>query len=134
VLKGVLLGAALTMLAVATVLWIPHLVDLVRTAGAPLPTRTVAEPRALSDEQVKALFRTRQCTNCHKMDTTLVGPAVTAIADRYRGQPDAVAQLVSSLRGGSQGSWDAAMPMPAHPLERLSDAEAELLVRWVLAQ
>lgn len=71
----------------------------------------------------------KTCAACHQLDTTLVGPALQAIAARYRDQPGAEERLIASLRNGSSGQWGkAAMP----PAPQISENDARKLARWVL--
>lgn len=77
------------------------------------------------------LARDSGCLSCHSMTEKIVGPSYKSVAEKYKGQPDAVGQLVQSVRNGSKGHWGR-IPMPAHP--SLSDAELKQLVTWVLAQ
>jgi cytochrome c len=52
------------------------------------------------------------------------------VAAKYKGDKDAQAKLVTSITKGSTGKWGP-MPMPANPV---SEAEAQSLAKWVLAQ
>jgi cytochrome c len=51
------------------------------------------------------------------------------MAERYAGQPDAVAQLMAKVRKGGSGTWGE-MAMP--PQGGLSEADAKRLVTWSL--
>jgi cytochrome c len=78
------------------------------------------------------LARSRACLACHQVDKPRAGPALRDIAKRYRDQPQAEARLAKKLREGGPAVWQMPMgPMPAQT--RLSEAEARVLVRWVLA-
>lgn len=50
---------------------------------------------------------------------------------RYRGDAGAAQRLAGKIRHGSVGTWGRVI-MPRQP--RLSDADAQLLARWVLSQ
>ena len=69
------------------------------------------------------------CRACHALDTTKVGPPFRAIAERYRGDSDAVAKLKKSMLEGSSGKWNTGAQMPANAI---SDADAERFARWIL--
>lgn len=89
---------------------------------------------SLSQAQTKSpeqLAKDAGCLSCHGMKEKVVGPAYQAIAEKYKGQPDAVASLMQSVRNGSKGNWGR-IPMPAH--SSLSDPEIKTLVVWVLSQ
>jgi cytochrome c len=71
----------------------------------------------------------QSCRACHTLDTTKVGPPFRAIAERYRGDSDAVAKLKKSMLEGSSGKWNTGAQMPANAI---SDADAERFARWIL--
>ncbi len=76
-----------------------------------------------------ALAKKNDCLGCHAAAAKLVGPAYQEVAEKYAGQPDAIAMLVKSIRNGSVGKWGD-IPMPAHP--KLSEADAKRLATWIL--
>ena len=69
------------------------------------------------------------CYSCHSASEKIVGPAFSAVAEKYAGDKDAVATLAQSIQMGSQGKWGRAA-MPAH--SSLSAQDLKLLARWVL--
>ena len=76
------------------------------------------------------LARRSGCLACHGVDKSVVGPAFKDVAARYKDEAGIEAKLAGKLRRGGSGSWGS-VPMPAHPA--LSDADAGMLVRWVLS-
>jgi cytochrome c len=70
------------------------------------------------------------CSACHADDRKLVGPAFRDIAARYRGQPQAQANLVAKVRNGGTGVWGQ-MPMPPHPA--IPDADLQAMIKIILA-
>lgn len=76
------------------------------------------------------LAKSKNCMACHAVDKKLVGPSFKDIAEKYDGQ-EVVGVLAEKTRAGSAGVWGA-VPMPPNPL--VSEADAEALVRWILAQ
>ncbi|MCA3252025.1 MAG: c-type cytochrome [Pseudomonadota bacterium] len=77
------------------------------------------------------LARERHCLNCHAVQRKMVGPSVRDIAARYGRSGNAVVPvLAAKVRQGGSGAWGA-VAMPSHP--QLTQAEAETLVRWMLA-
>lgn len=133
-LKGLLLGVVLTLLVLGLVRWWGDGPFSPGSGSGAAPPAAATAPRAeLSEEQVKAMFHNRGCTNCHDMTGPLVGPPIVAIAERYRDQPGAVQQLMRSVREGSQGTWGDT-PMPMQPVQRVDDEDLEELLRWVLEQ
>ncbi len=79
------------------------------------------------------LARKRACLACHQVDKARAGPAFIDVATRYRNDRQAEARLVNKVLKGGGGAWQMPMgPMPAQ--SQVSEAEARLLVKWVLAQ
>lgn len=74
------------------------------------------------------LAASKACMACHSVDKKLVGPAFKDVAAKYKGNKDATAQLAGSILKGSSGKWGP-VPMPAN---RVTDAEADTLAKWVL--
>ena len=80
---------------------------------------------------VQALLKANACLGCHAIEHKVVGPAFVDVAKKYSGQANAQASLAASIKQGSSGKWGA-MAMP--PMAGLSDAQAESLAGFVLAQ
>jgi cytochrome c len=76
------------------------------------------------------LARRSNCVACHHAERHGIGPAFSAIAGRYAGDPDAVATLSQRIVQGSGGVWGPT-PMPPQPIP-VEDAQA--LTRWILAR
>jgi cytochrome c len=77
------------------------------------------------------LAQKKNCMSCHKLDQKVIGPAFKDVAARYAGQKDAADKLVQKVIKGGVGAWGQ-IPMPSNP--NVSEADARLLVAWVLAQ
>ena len=75
------------------------------------------------------LAKEKNCLNCHQIATKLVGPPYKLVAAKYRKDPDAEERLVKKVLEGSFGTWGQ-IPMPANPI---TEAEAHILVKWVLS-
>jgi cytochrome c len=71
------------------------------------------------------------CMGCHSRsaDQPMPGPAFSAIRERYRDTPDAVAQLAERIAKGSSGRWGA-VAMPAN--SALSPEQARAAALWIL--
>ncbi len=76
------------------------------------------------------LAKQKNCLACHSVDKKVVGPAYKDVAAKYAGDADAPARLAKKVREGGTGVWGK-IPMPANP--KVSQAEAEQLVKWVLS-
>ena len=74
--------------------------------------------------------RGSDCFSCHSIDQKLVGPAFSAIAQKFAGQPGAETTLEAAIKNGHVGTWGQ-IPMPAHP--QLSDAQLQQIVTWILS-
>ncbi len=77
-----------------------------------------------------ALMRQSDCFNCHAIETPLVGPALVAIADKYRKQGGADELLNKKVRLGGSGVWGQ-IPMLAHPQH--TEDEVAIMLHWVLS-
>lgn len=78
----------------------------------------------------EAILKKNNCMACHAIDTKLVGPAYKDVANKYRGQSDAVAKLSKKIIAGGAGVWGP-MPMPAHP--QISETDAKKLAAYILS-
>lgn len=77
------------------------------------------------------LAKARACMACHAVGTKLVGPAYKDVAAKYAKDAGAEARLIQKIQKGSSGTWGP-IPMPANP--QVTDAEAKVLAKWILAQ
>lgn len=77
-----------------------------------------------------ALLQANGCLSCHAKHEKIVGPAYQSVADKYRGDKDAVASLVQSIQYGSKGKWGR-VPMPPHP--NMSAEDLKAVAQHVLA-
>ena len=75
-----------------------------------------------------AAMRNSDCLNCHAMNQRIVGPPLIEIANRYRGQPDAMPQTVKRIIQGSVGVWGE---VPMLPHSQLAEQEVEQMVQWI---
>ncbi len=66
-----------------------------------------------------------KCSKCHTATTTKKGPSFTDVAAKHKGKPEAVAQLVDTLKTGGKDD---------HPTVKASDDELKALVNAVLAK
>lgn len=86
---------------------------------------------ASSEESKKAmqLSQANGCMACHARDKKVLGPSFLDISQKYKGQ-DVIASLTAKLKSGGSGVWGP-VPMPANP--NLNDADAEVMLKWILA-
>jgi cytochrome c len=77
------------------------------------------------------LAKAKACMSCHAVGTKLVGPAYKDVAAKYAKDAGAEAKMVQKILKGSSGTWGP-IPMPANP--QVSEADAKVLAKWILAQ
>jgi cytochrome c len=71
------------------------------------------------------------CMTCHTVDKKIIGPGFKDVANKYRGNKGAEADLIKKVKGGTKGTWgDIPMPPNAH----VKDEDIKTLVEWILAQ
>jgi cytochrome c len=92
--------------------------------------QTQAGDNQLELAKGKTLIDRSDCKTCHAPDRLVNGPAYLAIAERYRGNTSVVSRLAKKIINGGGGSWGATVMTP-HP--QLSEADANEIVRWILA-
>src|SRR3972149_5343133 len=79
---------------------------------------------------IPALARRSGGNGCHAIDKKIVGPAWQDVANKYKGDADAVAKLSTKISKGGSGAWGA-VPMPPQP--KLSEAETKELAGFVMS-
>ena len=75
-----------------------------------------------------AMMRSSDCFNCHSVNQKIVGPPLVEIANRYRGQTDALEASVQRVINGSTGVWGE---VPMLPHSQHSEQEVDQMVRWI---
>ena len=70
------------------------------------------------------------CMTCHGVDKKLLGPSYQEIAQKYRGNKSAEADLIKKVKGGGSGVWGA-VPMP--PNAHVKDEDIKTLVVWIMS-
>lgn len=77
-----------------------------------------------------AFMKQSDCFNCHAVEQKIVGPPLLEVAQRYRGQSDALEAGVQRVIKGSSGVWS---DLPMLPHESLNPDQVRMMVRWILA-
>lgn len=112
--------------------------DTSAASSGPSSVATASTPAAApagGAVDAQAAMKQSDCFSCHAVDKKLVGPAYSWVADRYKGDSNAVSKLAMSIKTGGAGKWNAytnGVPMPPHP--QLSDAQLKAMAEWVLSQ
>jgi cytochrome c len=77
-----------------------------------------------------ARIRKSDCLACHGVDNASLGPSYVSVAQRYRGQPDARARLITKIATGGTGVWGDRVMAP-HP--SLSEDDRRAMVDYILS-
>jgi len=101
---------------------------LVSLAGAALLASGAAHA-ALDNAKAEAMMKKDGCAACHAVDKKLVGPSYVDVANKYRNDKGAAANLAKKVKAGGSGVWGQ-IPMP--PNAAVSDADIKDLVEWIL--
>lgn len=83
---------------------------------------------SLSSHANLALAESSACLNCHNVSKKMVGPAFKTIAEKYKGNADAVTYLAGKITQGGTGVWGA-IPMPGMP--QVAAADVKTLSEWI---
>lgn len=75
-----------------------------------------------------ALMKQSDCFNCHSIETKIVGPAYLEVANKYRGQPGAIAASIQRVIKGSSRVWGES---PMLPHESFTGDQVHLMVQWI---
>ena len=86
------------------------------------PLTLASAPTNLLDENA--------CSACHAVDKAIIGPAYSAVAEKYANDDGAKAHLIQSIRKGGSGTWG---PVPMPPQPDLTDDDLATIVDWLLA-
>lgn len=95
-----------------------------------LMTAASVSAHAVDVAKAQQIAQKNACMGCHAVDKKLVGPSYQDVAAKYKGNKSAAATLVAKVKAGGSGVWGP-VPMPANP--GLSDADAKVVIDWVLA-
>lgn len=78
----------------------------------------------------EGLAKASGCLACHTVDKKLIGPSYKDVAEKYRGNKAAEADLVAKVKNGSKGVWgDIPMTANAH----VKDEDIKAMVQWILS-
>ena len=107
--------------------------DLKTAAAMPVvPAGAVARAAAgTAVADVTTLLNANGCLACHGIEKKIVGPGYKEVAEKYRGDANAVGKLEASIRNGGMGKWGQ-IPMP--PFTQLKPEELRSLAEFVLKQ
>jgi cytochrome c len=98
----------------------------VDTSTTKIGTAPTGTPAAKGGKLIAAA----DCASCHRERDKLLGPAYTAVAQKYPATPANVNMLASKVISGGSGHWGD-IAMTPHP--GLSKSDAQEMVRYVLS-
>ena len=78
----------------------------------------------------KKLIDQSDCSSCHAEDKKVNGPAYLSIADRYRGDANAVSFLAKKIITGGNGNWGETV-MSAHP--QLTEEQTTKMAKYIMS-
>ncbi|PWS29476.1 Crp/Fnr family transcriptional regulator [Pedobacter yonginense] len=99
------------------------------TEGMDLAGAQLGHQQAAQTLIGKTLMLKSDCSTCHKISTTSIGPAFEKVSSKYQGDPNAVDYLANKVLKGSSGVWGE-IPMPAHPA--MKEAEVKKITEWIM--
>lgn len=76
------------------------------------------------------LITSSDCTSCHKERDRLVGPAYSAVAEKYPSTDANITMLANKIIQGGKGNWGE-IPMTPHP--DLAVADAKEMAKYILS-
>jgi cytochrome c len=91
---------------------------------------THPNPSAGSAANGAKLIAGSDCLSCHKDNEKVVGPAYTAVAEKYPDTEANISMLTGKIIKGGSGNWGA-VPMTPHP--GLSEADAREMTKYILS-
>lgn len=98
----------------------------VDTSNTKIGTSVIGTPH----DQGAKLMASADCASCHRERDKLLGPAYTAVAQKYPATPANVNMLATKVIKGGSGNWGD-IAMTPHP--GLSETDAREMVRYILS-
>ncbi len=107
---------------------------LAGVAASLMACATVSLPAGAADEAAaRELARSNSCLKCHAIDKEKDGPAWNDVALKYKGNADAVEQLIKHLTSGARARFPDGHE-EEHRIVRAKDpAQIRNLAEWILS-
>ena len=93
------------------------------TAAAPIDNKA-------DIQKGMTLLAKSDCLTCHKIGEKVIGPSYKDVAKKYTASASNIKMLAGKIIKGGSGVWGP-IPMTAHAT--LSQADAELMVKYILS-
>ena len=103
--------------------------SIVTLLAAAAVAALVIPAHAADSKSAEALAQQSGCLACHTVDKKLVGPSYKEIADRYRNDKGAEANLFKKVKEGGKGAWG---DIPMTPSAHVKDQDIKTIVEWIL--
>lgn len=91
---------------------------------------------AVDAEAAKALARQNNCLKCHAIDKEKDGPAYHAVAEKFKGKPNAEARLIEHITSGEKAKFPDGHE-EEHKIVKTSPPkdmdQIRNLVQWILS-
>ncbi|MBB5440743.1 glucose/arabinose dehydrogenase/cytochrome c551/c552 [Pedobacter sp. AK017] len=100
------------------------------TEGLDLAGAQLGHQEAAQTLVGKSLMLKADCSTCHKIAATSIGPAFTRVSAKYQQNNKAVTYLSGKVMKGSSGVWGE-VPMPAHAT--MKETEVRQIVEWIMS-
>ncbi|MDB5247751.1 MAG: c-type cytochrome [Segetibacter sp.] len=81
-------------------------------------------------EQGKNLISKSDCLACHQVQVKVVGPAYSAVAEKYPSTEANIAKLSEKIIKGGSGVWG---PIPMSPHPTIPVADAKKMAKYILS-
>jgi cytochrome c len=106
-------------------------VDTTKPPLSKLPGKGLMAVSLTAAESItpEGLFKKHNCAACHAPASRAIGPAISEVAAKYKGQANAVKKLHDKVKVGGAGVWGA-IPMPPHA--HVPEGDIDALVKWML--
>jgi cytochrome c len=101
-----------------------------KTIAILLAASLAAVATAAGAQSGEDLIKKNGCTACHAIDKKVVGPAYKDVANKYRNDKAAPANLMKKVKAGGSGVWGQ-VPMPPNP--QVKDDELKTMIDYILA-
>lgn len=102
-----------------------------KTASAKATSSTAKNNSSKAEiEQGKQLISKSDCLACHQLKVKAVGPAYTAVAEKYTATDANINRLSEKIIQGGSGVWGQ-IPMTPHP--SIPVADARKMVKYILS-
>ncbi|WP_217275258.1 c-type cytochrome [Hymenobacter sp. BRD128] len=93
-------------------------------------TKIGTAPTGTPEAKGAKLMAAADCASCHRERDKLLGPAYTAVAQKYPATPTNITMLANKVIKGGSGHWGD-IAMTPHPA--LSEGDSQEIIRYILS-